>query len=125
MALCTHLILQCGLPLISRRASGRVVRSAVQVILVALILLPCLLPGQTPARPPYLDQRFDEDWSFLREPLRRADPWDSWKFISFGESAAISYLSVGGEARQRWDFYRNASFGSVPNSPHGFLLQRY
>ena len=113
------------MPFISPRAQDSVRRSAVRAIVLALILLPCLLPGQTPARPPYLDQRFDEDWSFLKDPSRRADPWDSWKFISFGENAPNSYLSIGGEARLRWDFFRNASFGSVPDTPNGFLLQRY
>jgi hypothetical protein len=112
------------MPFISPRAQNRVHRS-VRAILSALILLPCLLPGQTPTRPPYLDQRFDEDWSFLKDPSRRGDPWDAWKFMSFGETAPNSYLSIGGEARLRWDFFRNASFGSVPDTPHGFLLQRY
>jgi hypothetical protein len=100
-------------------------RSALPAGLCALLLIPGLLLGQTPARPPYLDQRFDEDWSFLKDPARRADPWDSWKYISFGEASPNSFLSIGGEGRVRWDFFRNASFGSVPNSPHGFLLQRY
>ena len=84
-----------------------ITKAAVSAIVLALTLLPCLLPGQTPVRPPYLDQRFDEDWSFLKDPARRGDPWDSWKFISFGENAPNSYLSIGGEARLRWDFYRN------------------
>src|SRR5947207_8684669 len=69
-----------------------------------ITLLPCVLQAQNPARPPYLDQRFDEDWSFLRDPARHTDPWDSWKFISFGERAPNSSLSIGGEARIRWDF---------------------
>jgi hypothetical protein len=86
---------------------------------------PAVLSAQNSPRPAYLDQRFDEDWSFLRNASLRSDPWDSWKFISFGESAPNSYVSIGGEARVRWDFFREASFGSVPNSPHGFLLQRY
>ena len=25
----------------------------------------------------------------------------------------------------RWDFFRNASFGSIPDTDKGFLLQRY
>ncbi len=99
--------------------------TGLRAIALALTLLPCLLTAQIPARPPYLDQRFDEDWSVLKDPSRLADPWDSWKFISFGEGAPNSYLSIGGEARIRWDFFRKASFGSVPDSPNGFLLQRY
>ena len=86
-------------------------------------LLPCLLQAQNP--PPYLDQRFDENWSFLRDAARHTDPWDSWKFISFGERAPNSSLSIGGEARIRWDFFRNPGFAKDPLSPNGFLLQRY
>ncbi len=97
----------------------------IRALACALAMLPCLLQAQTPARPPYLDQRFDENWSFLRDPARRTDPWDSWKFISLGEGAPNSFLSIGGEARIRWDFFRNPSFNHDPHSPHGFLLQRY
>src|SRR5205823_447589 len=61
----------------------------------------------------------------LRDPSRRGDLWDSWKFIPFGETAPNSYLSIGGESRVRWDFFRNASFGSIPDTDKGFLLQRY
>ena len=103
----------------------KISRSGLCAIALALTVLPCLLMAQTPARPPYLDQRFDEDWSFLRDPSRRGDLWDSWKFIPFGETAPNSYLSIGGESRVRWDFFRNASFGSIPDTDKGFLLQRY
>jgi hypothetical protein len=90
-----------------------------------VLFLTALLPAQKLPPPPYLDQRFDEDWSFLKDPTRHGDPWDSWKFIPFGETAPNSYLSVGGESRVRWDFFRNTGFGGSPDSPNGFLLQRY
>jgi len=101
------------------------IRARVCASALLFCLLPCLLQAQTPVRQPYLDQRFDEDWGFLRDPARRTDPWDSWKFISLGETAPNSYLSIGGEARERWDFFRNPGFARDPLSPHGFLLQRY
>src|SRR5262249_5833227 len=91
----------------------------------ALAILAGAACAQQPARPPYLDQRSDEDWSFLRDHSRRSDIWDSWKFIPLGESAPNSYISVGGESRIRWDFFRQPPSGSVPTPPHGFFPQRY
>jgi hypothetical protein len=37
--------------------------------------------------------------------------------------AAGSYRSAGRAAR--YEFFRNASFGSAPATPNGFLIQRY
>jgi hypothetical protein len=96
----------CVVPYILLPARGRIRRSAARALVSALTALPCVLPAQTPARPAYLDQRFDEDWSLLRNPNLRNDPWDSWKFVSFGENAPNSYVSFGAEARLRWDFFR-------------------
>src|SRR6266851_10054845 len=96
---------------------GSIGRSSVGTILVVLTVLDGALLAQTPSpqsplRPAYLDQRFDENWSFLRDPARLSDVWDSWKFIPIGASEN-AYVSIGGEARERWDFFREASFGAV------------
>src|SRR5258708_3896226 len=56
------------MPFIPLLARGRIRRSAARAVMAALTALPCVLPAQTPARPPYLDHRFDEDWSFLQDP---------------------------------------------------------
>ncbi|MEQ1886068.1 MAG: alginate export family protein [Bryobacteraceae bacterium] len=85
--------------------------------------MPGALPAQVP-RPAYLDQRSDENWRFLSDSSRRSDVWDSWKYIPLKKSGD-SYITLGGDVRIRWDYFRDASFGSVPDSPHGFLLQRY
>src|SRR5258705_1847029 len=91
-------------PFIPMPSPGRIGRSAACAI-VALTILPCAVWAQTAPRPPYLDQRSDEDWRFLSDPSRRQDPWDSWKFISFGESAPNSYISIGGAKPLRWEFF--------------------
>src|SRR4051812_32169059 len=41
-------------------------------------------PPLMPLRAPYQPLRFEEDWSFLQDPARRADFWDPIKFISLG-----------------------------------------
>jgi hypothetical protein len=76
-----------------------------------------------PKAPAYQELRYDEDWSYLKDGSRRSDIWDGWKYISLGREGW--YTSIGGESRIRLDFFRSAGFGSVPDSPNGFLLQRY
>lgn len=97
-----------------------------------LFLLACLclsLPllaqqeeQKCPPRETYKNLRYDEDWSGLRNPECRIDEFDELKFIPFGEK---SYMSVGGEARLRYERYANSGFGSDPQTDLGYLLQRY
>ena len=74
-------------------------------------------------RPAYQSLRYDEDWSFLRDPSRRTDPFDPLKFIALDERGD-RYLTLGGEARIRFEHYGNANWGSLRYSD-GYLLQRY
>lgn len=80
-------------------------------------------PAAPPTRPPYLELRYDEDYRFLQDPARRTDAWDPVKYIPLRKEGW--YLSLGGEGRVRHDFFRNPGFGRDPESPKGFLLQRY
>src|ERR1700757_1734724 len=73
-----------------------------------------------PPRETYKSLRFDEDWSGLRDPRCRIDPLDDLKFIPIGEQA---YVSLGGEARLRYERYVNPGFGSDPATDSGYLLQ--
>lgn len=75
-------------------------------------------------RPPYAKLRYDEDYSFLRDPARRIDPFDALKDIPLDDSGDWR-LTLGGEARLRYEFYRNYRWD--PDSPDddGYLLQRY
>lgn len=75
-----------------------------------------------PKREAYKSLRYDEDWSALRDTECRSDSLDPLKFIPLGEQA---YLSLGGEARLRYERYTNPGFGSDPETPSGYLLQRY
>lgn len=93
-------------------------------VLLAPAAWPLCLAGQNPpARPAYQELRWDEDWSFLRDRAQRSDFWDPAKYIPLNDHGW--FLSIGGESRTRYEFFRNASFGSAPNTPHGFLIQRY
>src|SRR5437762_1057885 len=77
--------------------------------------------------PSYKPLRYDEDYRYLQDPSRRTDFWDSIKYIPlFGRED--SYLSLGGEARERFETVHNDSFGLAPANAQGFnndALQRY
>jgi hypothetical protein len=76
-----------------------------------------------PSPPLYQSLRYDEDWSYLKDPARRSDPWDALKYIALGRENW--YLSFGGEGRLRYEGFRNSGFGRGPQDPNGYLLQRY
>jgi hypothetical protein len=81
----------------------------------APIALACI-PGVTHAqaashgRPAFTPERYDEDWSFLRDRSRRADLFDPIKWIPLGKGGAW-FLTFGGEVRERFQDVRNPAFG--------------
>ncbi len=84
--------------------------------------------SECPAAPPaYKLLRYDEDYSYLKNPSCRIDFWDPIKYIPLCDRDDW-YLSVGGEVRERNEFYHNPGAGSDPADGHGNntdLLQRY
>ena len=73
--------------------------------------------------PPYQLNRADEDYRYLRDPYRRADFWDPLKYLPLNASGSV-FLSLGGEARERYEFFNHPNWGKDPQD-HGYLLQRY
>jgi hypothetical protein len=57
-------------------------------------------PGVRPALGPF--PRF-EDWSFLRDPSQRVDPYDRLKFIPLNESGT-NYLTLSVESRTEFQY---------------------
>jgi hypothetical protein len=76
------------------------------------------------ARPEYELLRDEEDWSFLADRSQATDVWDSMKFIPIRRPLA-SFLSFGGEVRQRYERFTNEEWGAEPRDDNGYLLQRY
>src|SRR5437588_4828876 len=68
--------------------------------------------------------RYEEDWSFVSDPVKRTDRWDPIKFVPFSADRCI-FLSLGGEARETYERFHNTSFGLSPQDSGGYLLQRY
>ncbi len=79
-------------------------------------------PGSSHAPPPYKLLRYDEDYTFLRDPTQRRDALDSVKFIPLDKSQD-QYLTLGGEAREKLDDYRQYPLIMPPT--HAYYLQRY
>jgi hypothetical protein len=93
-----------------------------------MIVCPSLAQAQSEApapdaRPAYQQYRYDEDWSVLRNAPGHRDVWDGIKFVPLKNDDW--YLSVGGEARWRYEQVRQPGFGAQPDDPSGYALQRY
>jgi Alginate export len=80
-------------------------------------------PADPDGRPTYQQYRYDEDWSVLRYAPQPRDPWDGVKYVPLNDNGW--YLSAGGEARWRYERVRDPAFGSQPDDPSGYMLQRY
>lgn len=68
--------------------------------------------------------RYDEDWSALRDPKLRSEWLDSLKYIPLAHCDEC-FLTIGGEIRQRYESFRNPTWGLDPMDNSGYLLQRY
>lgn len=73
--------------------------------------------------PPYLTTRYDEDYRYLEDPTRRSEILDEVKYLPLDASGSW-YGSLGGEIRERYEFYDNWNWGLGPQDPNGFWLQR-
>lgn len=120
--------------MITKLVSRRLVRHAGQssiapsilAALAFLVVTSDALAQQTPASagnaPPYKSLRYDEDYSYLRDPTKRSDLWDPVKYIPIGPHDWS--LSLGGELRERFENYSAANFGVPGKTADGYLLHR-
>ncbi len=82
-------------------------------------------PSAVAAPPtPFRFPRYNEDWSFLKDPAASHSFLDPIKYIPLGGADDV-YLTLGGEARLVYEFFDNNAFGAGPQDDDGFLLQRY
>lgn len=77
-------------------------------------------PGVRPALGPF--PRF-EDWSFLRDPSQRMDPYDRLKFIPLNDSGT-NYLTLGVENRTEFQYLENNAWGAGPQDLTGYVFER-
>jgi hypothetical protein len=97
------------------------------VLAAALLPLPAQAaepaPAPAPAPPPYRPDRTAEDHSYLRDPARHGDWSDPYKFIPI-DDGGTSWLSLGGELRERAESFDAPRFGLAGGSADTYLLQR-
>jgi Alginate export len=74
--------------------------------------------------PPFQKMRYQEDYSYLRDPAKRTESLDDFKFIPLNK-LGNSYLTLGGEVRQRYAYTANPLFGATQEDKTGVWLQRY
>jgi opacity protein-like surface antigen len=73
--------------------------------------------------PAHTELRYDEDYSYLKYPAARTNSFDSLKYISLN-AGGDSYLTLGGQLRDRYENFQNYTFVSGPQSPDGYNLLR-
>lgn len=89
-----------------------------------LLFVPAIAAAQCNKQRPILQPlRYEEDWSLLADHDCKKEAIDDLKYISLGQKNW--YLSMGAEIRYRYENYDNPGFGTDPESPHGYVLQRY
>lgn len=86
---------------------------------VAIKAAPAAAPA---APPPYSPVRYTENYSYLADPARRTDFYDPIKYIPLGDDA---WLSLGGQARYRYELFDEANFGAGDQDGNGFHLMRF
>jgi hypothetical protein len=80
--------------------------------------------GTTPKRPSILAERWDEDWSVLADPRVPRQPLDSLKYIPLSAYDPKTYLSFGGDIRERFEANNAVNFGVHPSNNQNYLLSR-
>ena len=88
-----------------------------------LLTVPARAEETTPARPSFERLRQDEGWSALCDPARRMRWFDALKCVPLSASRA-TWLSLGGEVRERYEYTHHPLWGG-PQDKHGVFLQRY
>ncbi len=84
-------------------------------------------PERPAAEPPaYNILRYEEDYSYLRDPSKGTDWLDPLKFIPLDADGRV-YLTLGGDMRQRFEHYSSFGVGngSVDGKADSYYLARY
>jgi hypothetical protein len=77
-----------------------------------------------PARPPnYTELRYDEDYSYLKDPALRTDLFDPIKYVPLDQQGDW-YASFGGEIRDRYEYFNKDLFGAGFQDKNGYNLLR-
>src|SRR5947199_500525 len=102
-------------------SSRFMLKRRISCLLLVVLVLPHAQAGDAPA---YKLLRYDESYTYLFDPSQRSDYLDAIKFIPLTTNGDW-YLTLGGEIRERYEYFHNSSWGRGPQDDNGYLLQRY
>jgi hypothetical protein len=94
-------------------------------LFAAIFFINIICSAQTVSPTPtsFQSMRYDEDYSYLKDKSKRKESLDKLKYIPLRKKDF--YLSIGGEARIRYETYRNVGFGSGVQDKNGYFLGRF
>lgn len=78
-------------------------------------------PTAPPSAPPYTPVRWNENYRYLKT-APASDLFDPIKHVSLTDDI---YLSLGGQVRERYEFFNNNTFGAGVQDDDGYLLSRF
>src|SRR5476651_670967 len=78
-----------------------------------------------PTRPAIKANRWQEDWSVLKDPTLRTQPLDSLKYIPLSSANPFTYLSLGATLRERFEMNDASGFGVKNVARDRYLIQRF
>ena len=105
-------------------SSRPLLHATTAMLTASLLAAPARGEETTPARPSFERLRQNEDWSALCDPARRLQWFDALKCMPLSAGRA-TWLSLGGEVRERYEYTHNPLWGEDPQDKHGVFLQRY
>jgi hypothetical protein len=89
----------------------------------AAMAAPAVCAAQATTQPAYTPVRYNEDYSYLKDPANRTDFFDPIKYVPLNDKGDV-YLSLGGQFRERYEYFENANFGVGIQDEGGYFLHR-
>lgn len=87
------------------------------------LLAALVFAGAAGAEPPrFSNVRYDEDYSYLSGG--RSSAWERLKFIPLA-AGKQAYLSIGGEVRDRYEYFSAVNWGAGPRDSNGYGMHRF
>lgn len=107
-----------------RLASALLIASCGVHASIATVMAQVAAPAVVGERPKILPNRWQEDWSALADPRIGRERCDNLKYIPLSNDVPGTYLSLGLNARGRFETNRGEFFGIPPSYEGEWLLSR-